>query len=48
MLPKPVVEEHSGFLIVRDDFLKGDAKKATAKCGVVSVDESLFPEEVED
>ena len=29
-------------------FLKGDAKKATAKCGVVSVDESLFPEEVED
>ncbi len=29
-------------------FVKGDGKKATAKCGVVSVDESLFPEEVED
>ena len=26
MLPKPVVEEHSGFLIVRDDLLKGGTK----------------------
>ena len=29
-------------------FVKGDGKKATQACGVVSVDESLFPEEVED
>lgn len=39
MLPKPVIEEYSGFLVVRDDLLSGGTKMRAV------IDQWLQPKE---